>query len=121
MQATDCPNSLPLRPLTFNSRSNFGLPRGFRKKVSFQKPPLVLATGDIALSIQNGPVLRDPGRPIGLKGSLEVASPPPRLSPRRCHQQSPLNRPASSVWTWLPDKQHRLEPTAVSPTRAGCG
>src|SRR5262245_15458778 len=25
MQATDCPNSLPLRPITYNSRSNFGL------------------------------------------------------------------------------------------------
>src|SRR5690242_3486929 len=43
-----------------------------------------------------------------------------RLSPSRCHYPSPLIRPASGVWTWLPDKSHRLESAAAFPIREGC-
>src|SRR5262245_36029452 len=61
-----------------------------RKIVCFQERHRVLATGDIVLSIQNGPVLRDPGRPISLKrlsgGSFSAPSAfakalPPPITP----------------------------------------
>src|SRR5262249_18799036 len=61
-----------------------------RKMVSFKERHRVLATGDIPLSIQNGPVLHDPGRPIGRKrlsgGSFSAPSAfakalPPAITP----------------------------------------